>query len=241
MSSPIIPDSAAAEPLSDEEVVRRVRAGERDLYELLLRRHNQRVYRAVRAVLRDEDEVEDVMQQAYVSAYLHLDQFAGMARFSTWLVRIAVNEAFARAGRSRRLVLVGAPGRDDVGANDQAGDHVRQEGQVSMSRAAGGRTPEDEVGSREMVALVERALDGLPEAYRTVLVLREIEGLSTAEAATVLGTSEEVIRTRLHRARTLLQARVQATTRDLTGAFPFDARRCDRVVAAVMAALAARG
>jgi RNA polymerase sigma-70 factor (ECF subfamily) len=86
-----------------------VRGGERDLYELLLRRHNQRVYRAIRSVLRDEVEIEDVMQQAYVLAYVHLDQFAGLARFSTWLVRIAINEALARVRRNPRLVLV-----DDV-------------------------------------------------------------------------------------------------------------------------------
>ena len=101
MSAPIPRDAPKPELLPDEEIVRRVRGGERDLYELLLRRHNQRVYRAIRSVLRDEVEVEDVMQQAYVLAYVHLDQFAGLARFSTWLVRIAINEALARARQAR--------------------------------------------------------------------------------------------------------------------------------------------
>jgi RNA polymerase sigma-70 factor (ECF subfamily) len=226
MSAPIPRDAPKPELLPDEEIVRRVRAGERDLYELLLRRHNQRVYRAIRSVLRDEGEVEDVMQQAYVLAYVHLDQFAGLARFSTWLVRIAINEALARARKAPRLVLV---------------DDGSEEAEVSMSTAAGGRTPEQELEQRELVLLVERAIDELPEMYRTVMVLREIEGLSTAEVAEALETTEDVVKTRLHRARALLTARVEASDSQLEGAFPFHARRCDRVVAAVMTQLALIG
>ena len=224
MSAPIPRDAPKPELLPDEEIVRRVRAGERDLYELLLRRHNQRVYRAIRSVLRDEVEIEDVMQQAYVLAYVHLDQFAGLARFSTWLVRIAINEALARARRPR-LVLV---------------DEGSEEAEAPMSTASGGRTPEQELEQRELVLLVERAIDELPEMYRTVMVLREIEGLSTAEVAEALETTEDVVKTRLHRARALLTARVEASDSELEGAFPFHARRCDRVVAAVMTQLAAR-
>jgi RNA polymerase sigma-70 factor, ECF subfamily len=217
---PIPRDAPAADVLPDEEIVQRVRDGERDLYELLLRRHNQRVYRAIRSVIRDEAEAEDVMQQAYVLAYVHLDQFAGTARFSTWLVRIAINEALRRARTRSHLVLV-ADDPEEAGA--------------AMNKPMGGRTPEEEVESREMVALVERALDDLPEMYRTVIVLREVEGLSTAEVAEIVGVSEDVVKTRLHRARGLLESRVRDG--DLGGAFPFGARRCDRVVAAVMAAI----
>ena len=169
MSAPIPRDAPKPELLPDEEIVRRVRAGERDLYELLLRRHNQRVYRAIRSVLRDEVEVEDVMQQAYVLAYVHLDQFAGLARFSTWLVRIAINEALARARAAR--------------AWSWSIDDGSEEAEAPMSTASGGRTPEQELEQRELVLLVERAIDELPEMYRTVMVLREIEGLSTAEVA----------------------------------------------------------
>lgn len=229
MSAPIPRDAPKPELLPDEEIVRRVRSGERDLYELLLRRHNQRVYRAIRSVLRDEVEVEDVMQQAYVLAYVHLDQFAGLARFSTWLVRIAINEALARARRNPRLVLV-----DDV-------DDGSEEAEAPMSTASGGRNPEQELEQRELVLLVERAIDELPEMYRTVMVLREIEGLSTAEVAESLDISEDVVKTRLHRARALLSSRVAAGDPDLEGAFPFHARRCDRVVAAVMSRLSLLG
>jgi RNA polymerase sigma-70 factor (ECF subfamily) len=227
MTLPTPFDAAAPDILPDEEIVRRVRAGERDLYELLMRRHNQRVYRAIRAVVRDEAEVEDVMQQAYVLAYFHLDQFAGMARFSTWLVRIAINEALRRARTSPYLVLVTEADSEEAGA--------------AMNKPVEGRTPEDEAESREMVGLVERAIDGLPEIYRRVVVLREIEGLSTAEVADVLRTSEDVVKTRLHRARALLQSQVRTSHADLSSAFPFGAQRCDRIVAAVMALLTARG
>ena len=224
MTTAIPRDAATPEPLADEDIVRRVLRGERDLYELLMRRHNQRVYRAVRSVLRDENDVEDVMQQAYVQAYLHLDQFAGLARFSTWLVRIAVNEARARTRGRSRLVLVG----DDP-----------EQAEGPMTTAAGGRSPEDEAGSREMVLLVERALDQLPEMYRTALVLREIEGLSTAEVAGALDITEDVVKTRVHRARAMLQTTVRASDHELTGAFPFGARRCNRMVDGVLARLAA--
>jgi RNA polymerase sigma-70 factor (ECF subfamily) len=220
---------APLEPLPDEEIVRRVRSGERDLFELLLRRHNQRVYRAVRAVIRDEVEVEDVMQQSYVLAFQHLGQFAGAARFSTWLVRIAINEAFGRVRQARRLVLV------DVDDSDDAEAPMNRAAQEMMTT----RTPEQLAETREIVALVERIVDALPEKYRTVLILREIEGLSTAEVSNVLGTSEDVVKTRLHRARALLQQEVDvADGSAMARAFPFEARRCDRVVGAVMLRIA---
>jgi RNA polymerase sigma-70 factor, ECF subfamily len=224
MTSPIVRDAPAPELLSDEEIVRRVRAGERDLYELLLRRHNQRVYRAIRSVIRDDADAEDVMQQAYILAYTHLSQFAGAAQFSTWLVRIAINEALRRARTSSHLVLVNNEDSEEAGA--------------TMTKPDGAPNPEEEAQSHEMMALVERALDELPEKYRTVLMLREIEGLSTAEVAEVLATSEDVVKTRLHRARGLLQSRVSHG--DLAGAFSFGAHRCDRIVAAVMGAITRR-
>jgi RNA polymerase sigma-70 factor, ECF subfamily len=223
MTMELVGEAGVSEPMPDEEVVRRVRGGAPDLYELLMRRHNRRVYRAVRAILKDEAEVEDVMQEAYVLAYLHLDQFAGMARFSTWLVRIAINEALRRR-RPSRLVLVAD--QDDL------------DGDGSAREAAGGRTPEEEAEGREIVSLVERALDGLPEMYRSVLVLRELEELTTSEVAGILGISEDAVKTRVHRARALLHDGVQARAEDLAGVFPFGGRRCDRVVAAVLDALA---
>jgi RNA polymerase sigma-70 factor (ECF subfamily) len=213
---------AADGKLSDEALVARIRAGEAALFEVLMRRHNRRVYRAVRGVLRDEAEAEDAMQQAYVSAFTHLSDFAGGARFSTWLVRIALNEALGRLRRSARVIRL----------DDLAGTGESEENMAGPSARA--TSPEHDAALHELAAYLERALDELPETYRTVFMLREVEGLSSAEAAEVLGVSEEVVRTRLHRARTrirdLLDARLGEATAE---AFQFGDRRCDRVVAGV--------
>jgi RNA polymerase sigma-70 factor (ECF subfamily) len=217
------PLALARDPtLSDDEVVRRVRAGDAPLYEVLMRRHNTRVYRAVRSVIRDEAEVEDVMQQAYVAAFAKLDQFTGAARFSTWLISIALNEAHTRLRTRARARALQAAAR----------------GAPSSAR----ETPESEADVRERVSMLEKELDALPDGYRTVLMLRVVEELDTEETATVLGVSSDVVKTRLHRARAMLR---DAIEREVDGiarsAFPFHAPRCDRVVAAVFAALSTSG
>lgn len=210
------PAPASGATPTDEQIVERVRAGDVALYELLMRRHNRAVYRAIRSLIRDEAEVEDVMQQAYLSAYARLDQFRGDARFGTWLVAVALNEA---RGRLRKAKLRAV---------------ADEEGPAPGPAAS----PESEVAMREVVELVEREVERLPESHRTVFLLREVEGLGTAETASVLGVSEDVVKTRLHRARVLLRARVAADVdRAAPHAFPFDARRCDRVVAGVRARL----
>jgi RNA polymerase sigma-70 factor, ECF subfamily len=204
--------------LPDAEVVDRVRAGERGLFEVLVRRHDRRVYRAVRAILRDEDEVEDAMQQAWVQAYRHLAAFQGSAAFSTWVVRIAVNEALQRLRRAGPPTAVAAPEEE------------------AMSATA---DPEERAGARELVRLLERAVDDLPPHQRLVFVLREVEGLSTAEAADALGIAEDAAKVRLHRARlTLRRTLREALGEAAAEAFPFQAPRCDRVVARVLEAIA---
>ncbi|HYG68586.1 MAG TPA: RNA polymerase sigma factor, partial [Anaeromyxobacteraceae bacterium] len=172
---------------SDEEVVARVRAGDTALYEVLMRRHNRTVYRVVRSVLRGDDEVEDVMQQAYVSAFAKLDQFRSASRFSTWLVAVALNEA---RGRVRKRTL-----------------HAIADAENADPPPPAPHTPENEVAMREYVALVERAVEQLPAVYRSVFVLRHVEGLDTSETAAALGVSEDVVKTRLHRACVLLRER----------------------------------
>jgi RNA polymerase sigma-70 factor (ECF subfamily) len=205
--------------LSDEEVVARVRAGEHGLFEILMRRYNQRLYRVARSIVKDEDEAEDVMQQAYVNAYTHLHQFAERARFSTWLTRIAVYEALARLRRRRRV--------REVDVNDDS----ELTGATLVSEQP---NPEQQALGGELRRLLEGALDALPPNSRATFVLREVEGLSTAEAAECLGVSEDVVKTRLHRARALLRKelfdRAGLARQD---AFPFYAPRCNRVVAAV--------
>jgi RNA polymerase sigma-70 factor (ECF subfamily) len=214
--------AAQAAEISDEELVLRVRAGDRLAFELLMRRNNRRVYRAVRTVLRDAAEVEEVMQQTYVLAFSHLDQFQGAARWSTWLCRIAFNEALARLRHRGRFVSV-----------DTSGD-----GPSTDPWRAPAPDPERQARTRELGRFVEEAVDELPDIYRSVLIFREIEGLSTAETASILDVDENVVKTRLHRARGLLRDAIeQRIGHQVEDAYAFEARRCDRVVAAVLARL----
>jgi RNA polymerase sigma-70 factor (ECF subfamily) len=217
------PTHPAGQELSDEDVVRRVQAGEGALFELLMRRYNQRIYRVARSIVRNDAEAEDVMQQAYVNAYLHLGQFEGRAKFSTWLTRIAVYEALAR--RRRRDTL---PEMDSMSEHDGGGGTL----------PSSGLDPEQQTLTGELRSALEASLDSIPEIYRTAFVLREVEGLSTAEAAECLESSEDVVKTRLHRAKVLLREELLA--RAGTGArsaFSFQAVRCDRVVATVLSRL----
>lgn len=206
---------------SDEEVVERVLAGDGALFEVLMRRHNRKLYRAVRSILGNVAEVEDAMQQAYFSAYTHLASFAGNARFSTWLMRIGVNEALGRLRQSRRLVLV-----------DSAIPETEEE---AMAERGNWASPEETVAGRELAGLIERAVDALPDIYRSVFMMRQIENLSTAETAEILDITEEVVKTRLHRARAALHDHLATLTDDqLTLAYGFDGARCDRIVTRVL-------
>lgn len=215
----VVETASVSQPaaLTDEEIVARVLAGETALFELLMRRYNQRLYRITRTIVGDAGEAEDVTQDAYVRAFEHLGQFAGRARFSTWLTRIAVHEASARRRRRRRLV------------------DIEESMPMLVSTAAG---PEQRAAEHELGRAIEAAVDALPEVYRSVFMLREVEGLSTAETAACLEINEETAKTRLHRARALLRnhinARVGAALRET---FEFAGARCDRMVAAVMVRL----
>ena len=207
---------------TDEALVARARARDSTAFELLMRRHNQRVYRVVRSILRDADEIEDVIQQAYLQAFVHLDQFGGAARWSTWVCRIAINEALARVRGRGRFVSIEAASEADMTDFDRvpAGD------------------PERVAAGRELGHMVEQAIDGLPEIYRAVLIMREVEGMSTNEAAAVLEVEPEVIKTRLHRARASLRGAIEDRVGDqMKNAFTFGNERCDRVVTAVLARL----
>jgi RNA polymerase sigma-70 factor (ECF subfamily) len=210
--------------LPDDEVVRRVRAGESGLFEVVMRRYNQRLYRVARAILRDDDEAEDVMQHAYVAAYANLHQYAGRALFSTWLTRIAVHEALARLRRRGREITAGEPWSDP------------EEDVISVARSAS-PDPEQQILEGEMRFLLESAIESLPLAYRSVFVMREVEGLSTLETAECLGVSADVVKTRLHRARALLRDALYRSAGPASAVYPFACPRCDRVVQAVFAEL----
>jgi RNA polymerase sigma-70 factor (ECF subfamily) len=212
--------------LPDTEIVRRVRAGENALFEILMRRHNQRVYRVVRAVVKDEADVEDVMQQAYINVFTHLHQFAERSQFSTWLIRIALHEAFGRRRQMQRPASVTRI-RTDV-------ENDRRDFMDTLTAPQAG--PEHEAYAQELRRLLEAAVDTLPEAYRTVFMLRDIEGLSTSETGEGLGLGDEAVKTRLHRARAMIRREVTVRIgHAATAAFEFHAPRCDRVVAAVLA------
>jgi RNA polymerase sigma-70 factor (ECF subfamily) len=205
---------------SDEHIVQQILDGHTALFELIMRRHNERLYRAARAITRDEREAEDVMQQAYVNAFSNLRQFKGQAQFATWLTRIAINESLARVrsrGRYRQL--------DD--------DAPTVERFMSWNSTP---DPERQAFTGELRDLLEWAIDTLPDGAREVFVLRDVEGLSTAETAASLDVSEDVVKTRLSRARGALRrallARAGASASD---AFRFQRPRCDRVVAHVFA------
>ena len=211
--------------LSDAEVVARVIDGQTALYELLMRRHNERIYRAARAIVRDEAEAEDVMQQAYVNAYAHLRQFDRRASFATWLSRIAVNEALARARRKGRYVSMDLE-HDGPAATPAPSDTLTPD-------------PETQAYAGELRTLLEAAVDALPDGAREVFMLREVQGLSTTETADALGIREDAVKTRLSRAKVALRRdlldRVGSAS---TTAFTFGQSRCDRVVAAVFARIA---
>ena len=212
-------------PLSDDEVVDRVKAGDSPLFEVLMRRYNQRVYRVARAILGNDSEAEDVMQDAYVRAYAHLDQFEHRASFATWLTRIAVHEALARVRKARRFEVL-EPDIEPL-VPDEAGAPPQH------------RDPERRLFDVQMKEFLEAAIGSLSRDYRTVFMLREVEGLSTADTAECLGVSEEVVRTRLSRARVLLRDDLYARAGAASpGAFQFGASRCDRIVEAVLQRIA---
>jgi RNA polymerase sigma-70 factor (ECF subfamily) len=223
MASPIgIVDAANA---SDQEVVQWVLAGEKRLFEVLMRRYNQRIFRVSRAILRDDAEAEDVTQEAYVRAFQHLGQFEGRASFATWLTRIAIHEALARVQRRRR--------NEEIDAMEES----RRDSLQQLSSRA--ENPEQRAASAETRTLLERAIDALPDSYREIFMLRDVEEMSTSDTAHCLGISEENVKTRLHRARALLRKELYARAgANSTAAFQFRGARCDRLVETVMQRIA---
>jgi RNA polymerase sigma-70 factor (ECF subfamily) len=212
-------------PSTDQDVIAQVLAGNTALFELLMRRYNERLFRVARSIVRDESEAEDVMQQAYVNAYTHLSQFNGTAQFSTWLTRIAVHEALARVRRQGRY--------------EALDDDDNLDAELVMERTTT-FDPERLASSGELRGLIEASIDRLPDGMREVFMLRDIEGLNTLETASCLDVSEDVVKTRLSRARaTLRRAILDRTGTTMPEVFRFYRPRCDRVVAAVLQQLPA--
>lgn len=216
-------EKARSEGWSDEQIVERVRAGDTALYELIMRRYNQRLYRVARAILHDDAEAEDVMQDAYVRAYQYLHQFAGRAPFSAWLTRIAAHEALSRLRLRKR---------------NQQLENTEQDGELYMDVVEASLDPEQSASKAELGELLEQAVLGLPEQFRTVVMLRDVEEMSTSETAVALDLTEENVKVRLHRGHAMMRGwlftRVGTSGKN---AFPFMGVRCDRVVHGVFARL----
>jgi RNA polymerase sigma-70 factor (ECF subfamily) len=207
--------------ISDEDVVTRVRAGEKGLYELLMRRYNQRLFRVIRSVVTVDGEAEDILQEAWVRAYEHLDQFAMRASFSTWVTRIAFHEALARKRYGKRWTPL-----------ENSGGETMAE---ASRRHTTSETPESQAVRSQLGRMLQAAVDALPENYRSVFVLREVEQLSTSETAGCLELSEEAVKTRLHRSRALLRRDLeQRLGASIGDAYAFLGTRCDRIVARVL-------
>jgi RNA polymerase sigma-70 factor, ECF subfamily len=219
----------AAEALADGELVALARLGVAGAFREIMRRNNRRLFRAARGVLRDDAEAEDVVQEAYVRAFQGLGGFRGEASLSTWLTRIAYNEALGRLRRRRTTVEL----ETIEGAQRGGGACI-----LMFPTAQAGGDPEGAAARREVRRLLEEAIDELPEAFRLVLVARDVDGMSVEETAEVLGVRPETVRTRLHRARRSLRAALDRRLGDtLREAFPFDGVRCARMTEAVLARL----
>jgi RNA polymerase sigma-70 factor (ECF subfamily) len=231
-----MPQTAAidrAEPThSDAELVSRVAAGDPHAFALLMRRHNRMLFRAARSILRDDSEAEDALQDAYLQAFRAIGQYRGEAKVSTWLTRIVVNEAIARSRKRAREAEV-TPLFADPGLELRHGEEI-------MDDAAD--TPERGAMRAEARVLVERSLDALPEAFRTVFMLRAVEEMNSEEVAACLGIPEATVRTRYFRARAMLRASLETQFDVALGdAFSFDGERCNRIVAAVLARIGQPG
>ena len=206
---------------SDEEVVRRVVAGEVELFELLVRRHNQRLFRAVRSIVRNDADAEDALQVAYVNAWRRLETFGERAKFTTWMTRIALRTA-SEVARSR----------------EQRADFLESDERALDAEPTPTAAPDQDITRREVAKLLEQSIDELPELYRVVFVLRMLEENSTADVATHLGLTEAAVKVRLHRARELLRNGLLQRAVELGAledTWSIGGERCDRIVQGVFA------
>ena len=209
---------------ADAELVARALARDEAAIRAILQANNRRLYRLARGILRNDSEAEDVVQETYVRAFTHLEDFRGDSSLATWLGRIAINEALGRLRRRR-------PGVEWTSL--PPGTLEAQIIQFPLSAAS--EDPEKSMAQREIQHVVERAIDELPEAFRIVFITRVIEGMNVEETAEILGLKPETVKTRLHRARTMLRNNVEKKIGPVVmDAFPFAGKRCERLTDAVL-------
>ena len=227
MKSQIPASSVPSGAGADEQLVAGIARGDQTAFESLMRKHNGKLFRIARAILKDDSDAEDVLQDAYLDAYRHIQDFRGDSQAGTWLTRIVVNQALMRLRKEkRRSVIIPFRGM----RRDEA---ERGEADVADDKA---ESPSTRVLRAEIRRILERRIDELPLSFRTVFVMREVEDMSVQETAECLGISSATVRTRLFRARALLRESL-ARELDIAAAdvFGFAGARCDRIVAAVLA------
>jgi RNA polymerase sigma-70 factor (ECF subfamily) len=227
-------EAIPAQPaLSDAEIIRRISHGDCASFETLMRRFNRKLFRIARAILKDDAEAEEALQEAYLAAYVALQTFRGQSKLSTWITRIVINESLGRLRKQKREETFVSAGEDS--ATEDADQSLLVERSAS---------PEDAAFHSEIRELLEHRIDELPVAFRTVFMMRELEEMTVEETAVCLAIPEATVRTRLHRAKGLLRKSLaQDIHMAASDVFPFAGERCDRIVAAVLdrvAAIAAR-
>jgi RNA polymerase sigma-70 factor, ECF subfamily len=209
--------SQKLDALGDAELVRLVLQRNGAAFRIIVQRHNQRLYRIARSLVQDDSEAEDVVQETYVRAFGSLGQFRNDASLATWLTRITLNEALGRLRRRRAMVDLKV-----LDAEPACPSNI-----VSFPLMPATPDPEHAAAQRQIRHLIERAIDDLPEAFRVVFVMRDVEDLSTEETAALLGLPPATVKTRLHRARRELRCALdEQLASTLTEAFPFNGKRC---------------
>ena len=215
---------AHTETLTDEDLVNLARARDEAAVRAITTRYNRRLFRIARSILRNDAEAEDVVQETYVRAFTGLDMFRGDAAFGTWITRIAMNEALGRLRRLRPTVEW-----ETYGANRNQAEIIH------FPASAVSNDPEKTMAQSEVRAVLEQAIDELPDAFRAVFVARIVEGISVEETADLFGLQPATVKTRLHRARLLLREELDKQLGPaLTSSFPFDGQRCDRMTESVV-------
>jgi RNA polymerase sigma-70 factor, ECF subfamily len=212
--------------LADDQLVEFARAGQAAAFRLITQRHNRRLYRVARGILGDDGEAEDVVQETYLRAFKNLDGFRSESSLATWLTRIAINEALGRKRRRRPMLDL-----ENLDMLDEQGEPRV----LIFPGVSAGSNPEADASRTEIRRLLERAVDDLPEAFRVVFVMREVEQMSVEETASQLDLRQETVKTRLHRARRLLREALEEKLGSaLQDTYAFDGARCERMTDAVL-------
>lgn len=212
----------------DDRLLEGARRRDREAIRLIIKQHNQRLYRIARGIVRNDSDAEDVLQEAYVRAFAGLDGFRGEARLSTWLARIVINEALGFIRRRRPAIDISL-----ISSNSTLYAQI-----IPFPDANRVRDPETTMVQNEIRVLLERAIDKLPSAFREVLIARLVEGMSVAETAELFGIPSQTVKTRLFRARALLRTEMERHIEPVLGnAFPFAGERCERLTLSVLTRL----